>query len=641
MSNGVVLSWRPAGRQKEPSLATVLSTTEERRGGPSWARKYPPLLAMGVAALIAVFVLPSALNLPQANPSETLEYAPVPPEDDDPPPPPAPGNLSSLGFASSPALNETPADTGTGEGPGPGSAPEEVAAPELPPPAELPPSVKTPSTKRCVGNPPRQTEDPLAPPCVASFAGDNFGATYQGVSKEEVRILFYFDGFLNDIGSSRGTESRPAGEYFDLLDAPTEDEHVFIRMLRGWQRYFNDRFQTYDRFVHFYAYYAPDLTPESRRADAADNYAQLKPFAVISYARENADDYLDSMAKRGVLNFASFVGRPASFFQRYPKLIWGYLPSIELQARQFSTFVCQKVIPHPVSFSGNPNDMGQPRRLGLMTTSDENHPELKLLRDLVVADIKACGGEFVIEKAFPRAGYAQDAQTPPNYAADNMLAFQQAGVTTIIWPGGLETKQSQAAAAIGYRPEIILAGDRLIESRDNSLFQEKSVWDHAWVVSNVTLVGPEDEELCFLAHREADTEAPSSDVINYACEFYSDIFQLFTGIQVAGPRLGPTSIDKGYHAIPRIASKNPRVPACFYEPNDYTCVKDAVAMWWDSNGQAPGATQRGCWRMTEGGRRHLTGTWPPGDVIAQRNPNDICNNYETGFLIDPRAPSLT
>jgi hypothetical protein len=412
-------------------------------------------------------------------------------------------------------------------------------------------------------------------------------------------------------------------------------------VLRGWQRYFNDRFQTYDRFVHFYAYYAPSGTPEARRADAADNYAKLKPFSVISYARENADDYLDSMAKRGVLNFASFVGRSASFFSSYPKLIWGYLPSIEVQARQFSSYVCSKVVPNVVSFSGNPADQGKPRVLGLLSSADPDHPELKLLAELAKSQIQACGGTFALEKTFPRAGVAQDASNTGREATDNMLQFKQKGVTTIIWPGGLETKHSQAGAVANYRPEIVLAGDRLIESRDNSSFQDKSVWDHAVVISNVTKKGLADQELCFLAHRDADTEAPKNDVINYACEFYDDLFQLFTGIQVAGPRLGPTSVDKGYHAIPHIASTNPAVPACFYDPGDYTCVKDAVVMWWDSNGKAPNSqSNSGCWRMVEAGKRYLTGTWPPGDAMAQRTPNDPCNNYGAGFLIDPRPPAV-
>ena len=38
--------------------------------------------AVPVALLLAAFVLPSSLNVPQSNPSTTLEFAPVPPEDE-------------------------------------------------------------------------------------------------------------------------------------------------------------------------------------------------------------------------------------------------------------------------------------------------------------------------------------------------------------------------------------------------------------------------------------------------------------------------------------------------------------------------------------------------------------------------------
>src|SRR5207244_2206863 len=46
----------------------------------------------------------------------------------------------------------------------------------------------------CVGNPPRQTEDPLSPPCVPSFHGANGGATAAGVSATEIRVIAYLDG---------------------------------------------------------------------------------------------------------------------------------------------------------------------------------------------------------------------------------------------------------------------------------------------------------------------------------------------------------------------------------------------------------------------------------------------------------------
>ena len=110
------------------------------------------------------------------------------------------------------------------------------------------------------------------------------------------------------------------------------------------------------------------------------------------------------MAKRGVLNFASFVGRSSSFFATYPKLIWGYLPSIEVQARQYSSYVCSKVIPNPVSFSGNPGENGKPRVLGLLSSADEDHPELKLLTGLVKSQIEACGGKFAPGEDVPPGG---------------------------------------------------------------------------------------------------------------------------------------------------------------------------------------------------------------------------------------------
>ena len=40
------------------------------------------------------------------------------------------------------------------------------------------------------------------------FDGDNFGATYQGVTRDEIRILFYIDGGIGTVGTSRGAARR-------------------------------------------------------------------------------------------------------------------------------------------------------------------------------------------------------------------------------------------------------------------------------------------------------------------------------------------------------------------------------------------------------------------------------------------------
>ena len=594
----------------------------DRRGG--WRTDYPPLLAVAAVLFLVLVVLPSALNLPQAATQTTPEYAPVPPSDDDPPPSEQ-GNLSSLSLASNGSIGE-----GVGQGDGEGGA-GGGAIGQGPKGAG-----RRPSSKRCVGRPPRQTEDKLSPPCVAFFEGDNFGNTYQGVTKEEIRVLIYHECcILNQ--TSRGIEEDPRDVLIDMGEPTPEGiSSVEDRTLRALQRYFNDRYQTYGRRVRFFLYFAPSYistnnrTPENRRRDAVNNFDKVKPFAVLTYTTYgNEGAYLDTMAKRGVLNFGADQSRDESFYRTYPKQIWGYLPSIQVQARQYASFVCTKVIGNKVSFSGNSGDNGKPRKLGLLYLDDPNFPEIKRFTDVSKKLIEDCGGDIALERSYVESGQAASSTSGQDVAAANMAAFQGDGITTILWPQGYETHHSKAAGAIGYRPEWVVAGDRALDGNLSSTFQDQSVWQHAWVVSNNTLEPPVQQTNCANAIREGNPDIDQRDVAQ-TCNlrnFYNELRQLFIGIQVAGPRLGPTSIDRGFHAIPPIASNDPSVPACYYEVDDYTCVKDAVAMWWDPSSRAPGSSAQGCWRMGDNAKRYLVDRWPKGDVLTMKRQDDPCVNF--------------
>ena len=57
------------------------------RPGAGWGPyRFAPLVGLIVIVVIVAFTLPSSLNQPQANPTETAEFAPVPPSDETPPP---------------------------------------------------------------------------------------------------------------------------------------------------------------------------------------------------------------------------------------------------------------------------------------------------------------------------------------------------------------------------------------------------------------------------------------------------------------------------------------------------------------------------------------------------------------------------
>jgi hypothetical protein len=619
----------------EERLAVVTIAPEVK--APSWARKFPPLIAIAIALLMAVVVLPSALNLPQSNPSTVLEYAPVPPTDDTPPQDNN-SNLSSLSLAGSSGINGGGALGGGGA----------EGLPDLNPALDnTRPNARTTKTKRCVPNKDgtaRQTEDPLAPPCVASFDGDNFGSTYQGVTKDEITLLIYEDGGTGQLATSKGAQevAPDPGTYKDLDDLASDNDFIHVRTNRIWLKYFNERFQTYGRRVHGYIYYSGASSDEGRRADASDNASgksMPKPFAVIDQAQFRGFNaaYQDGMARRGILIFEALNGLSNAFYKKYAPLVWGFWPDIERQADQYVSYVCDRVVKSGTVTHAGPGFMGQKRKYGLVYTSDKGYPGLQLLAQYVKQGVEACGGTIAETATFPVAGYSVSAGQNPDYAALGMSKFKQSNVTTVLWAGGQETYFSKAAANLQYQPEWIIAGDRMMDSFFNAGQQDQTTWNFAWTVSNVTCHGKFDDEADVRAFREASgPDFPRRD-ISYAQDIYLDMFQMFRSVQVAGPRLAPSSVDKGFHAIPRIKSDNCQKPAGFYDTGDYSYVKDAEVMVWDSNADNPFSSQqpKGCYRMLENSARYLAGQWGEGDDFGsgRYKGNEPCNAYDVGIQI--------
>ena len=564
-------------------------------------------------------VLPSALNLPQTNPSQTLEYAPVPPEDDQVNPP-ASGNFSSLGLGSTSGVGAT----GEAAGPGPDAGGAVGGR-----------AIKTPSTKRCVGSPPRQTEDPLSPPCVASYSGDNGGATYKGVTADEIRVIYYFHSACRN--SSRGRECAPPNSFVDLGKPPAENEDVMARGVRRLQTYFNDRYQTYGRRAHFWVWFSNTYTAEGLRARAIEHIRDIDPFAIVHGV--SAKEYTEVMARRGVMTFTSDIGTPGEFFRKYPGIVWSYLPSLELHAKSYSSMICRQVINRPVAFSGNPGENGRPRVLGLLRpdpTVSGYGPELAAFADLVKAEVEACGGKFAVVANMPNGGQVngETEGEKEQQFNQNMAEFRSNGVTTIIWAWGFDLgRNSGAAARQGYFPEWILAGDNLMDGYDIGQAQDQQAFHgHAWIQTVQARSPAFNQDLCFGAMREADPETPEEDAALLCRTYlpYEAFRQLFTGIQVAGPKINPQTMDKGYHAIPRGPSDSPLVAACYYLPGDYTCIKDAAPMYWDRNGTAPGSNAPGCWRMPQEGKRYTSETWPEAELSSRADPSrDPCNGYSS------------
>ena len=581
-----------------------------------------PLSLLLVPALLAAFVLPSALNVNQSNPSPTLEYAPVPASDENPPP--TPGNLDTLALASTTGLKSP--GNGPGDGGGGGGGDESAL---IPPP--LPELVKrVASSKTCVGTPPRQTEDPYSPPCVATFKGNNGGATHVGVTKDEVKVLFYFKAY--NLGEP--------GTYWDLgrpATAGKVDPDV-IASLRVWQQYFNQRFQAYGRFVRFIAYSGTGGDAESRRSDAAKNWDEIKPFATVIHA-PNAEPYMEEMARHQVLNFTGGLDGgeyiSADAYKEVRPHGWGSYASSELKAKIYASYVCRQLAGKAPTFGQVP---GATRKFGLWFSTDVDFPEIGRFGEQVKQLLLDTCNVDAIPKASNKThftGGTANSQAAAAAAAD----WQRQNVTTVLHTTGEETGFTQAAGKLGYFPELVIADDHFWAGNHHAPYQDPNVMRNAVLVTDVPSFAREQDTYCYQAFKDTSPGARGA----WSCYLYPSILQLMTAIQGAGPTLNPKSVDEGLHAIPAVPSKDPTTPACFYLPGDYTCIKDAVLEYWDGapKGNRPQYDRGPCWRGVDGGARWIAGQWPAEDRVAKTDRTagqGSCNNHTAG--ITPASQGL-
>ena len=506
---------------------------------------------------------------------------------------------------------------------------------------------------RCVNG--RQTEDPLSPPCDDSaFDGDNGGATWSGVSRDEVRVFVRVKGgdlYLPPapVRSIPEAGAPPADAYIDLGRPEKADEPIVARAARDLQTYFNRRYQTFGRSVRLILYFDDGYSrpPEGNRQLAVENGILAQPFAALSANRDIPfmDSYLEELAGRGIVTFDGAQIRSQRFFDRQSNFLWGYHATIEQQAELYGTYVCQKMARWPVAISGDLKAQGRPRRLGLLHTSNPSLGDYRELARLIRQRLDACGAPVVEEATYRTNGeqctnlpYEQDDDDIARARAD-LKRFRDAGVTTVLWPGCPTSAHPLAASIDGWLPEWVLLGDAHMSQAAlaGTFAGAVAVWDrHAVMVSSRPYQPPLWRTRCWAAMDEVDPDEDELAGRYSVCEWFGAIQQVFAGIQLAGPRLTPNALSGGFRRLRVSSSPDPQVPACSYEEGDAACIKDAQALLFDVRHGvaefelAPGLDSElpyapaSCWRAVERGRRYLPGQWPAGNVDAQFRPDDPC-----------------
>ena len=556
-----------------------MTDPRSRRG--SILRRYPAL-ALVIAAGALAILLPSALTVPQSGPTALAEFAPVPGSGD------GRSDVSDLGQAASGGLG-----FGSGGGNSSGTFAESAKGPEQ----------KRARLKKCVGNPPRQTEDLLSPPCVAFFDGDNFGSTWKGVTKDEVTAVLY-----------GRPEPRDSSAFFTDCSAQPDPatDRAEDSICQAYSRFFNDRYQTYGRRVHLWVYHQwNNVPPPPPALTVADLDDKKKPFALVP-ASLNLEGYVHESGKRKIVT-AFYESMQSSFYRASAPYLFGFRAQGEDQARIFASYICKKLADRPARHAGDPTYRNTKRKFGIFSSSGDPNNLNKFLPEQLE---QQCGIKNLMKGNSSNPGPSDSVQ------------MKTANVTTALLIGGgsIPPAGLQGATDAGWLPEWVIQSGYSYEGPDSAEIArtyDPIQWRSAFGISMDYRRDLYRNQSWYAAYKEACSGCPEPSS-KYTPYIYDALKMLFHGIQAAGPRLTPENLDKGLHAIPQIGSTNPYKPAAYFAPGGYSYLKDAMEIWWDPQGQTEPTAPIGCFRLPRGGQRFRSGEWIGDDGDVFNDPSHPC-----------------
>ena len=462
---------------------------------------------------------------------------------------------------------EQTSDFGSGEGGeatgDPAAAPSESEAPPSEQPSEPEPSEEAPieraRVRRCVGDPPRQIEDPQSPPCVPFFDGDNGGETSRGVTATTVRIAVPYD-------EGSGTELDP--------------------LTIAWQNFFNARFEFYGRKLELVPVQTrdgvsgADVNPAEQKAHA-EAVEAANVFASLGYPSQMGGEYYfhDELARRGIVNIYSIYGtmRSQEQLQAQHPYTWGVMPTLGDITRDLGAWICAYFNEGPAQHAGLQYQAVE-RKWGILLAvpSDGSAPDYSALRK----QFESCGIPAPFEQRIPYESAADATQSA-------LLNFRDQGVTSVIVLTDFFTLALNVyptADQLGYEPEWLVNSWLAQEDPIIPLFGPTSgrQQSHSFGLRSRDKEYTLADWPCDWALKEINPELICRGALNTF--IYEPLLVLASGIQGAGPNLTPETFGQ---ALFDMDFPNPNAGAPPYwqsrigfGPGDHTFYDDATQIWF-------------------------------------------------------------
>jgi hypothetical protein len=431
--------------------------------------------------------------------------------------------------------------------------------------------------------------DPYSPPCV-DFQGDNGGATWRGVTEDEIVVAV------------RELEGPSAAEIFADLSGQaviTTREAVHDTLL-ALAEYFSNRFQFYGRKLKLVFYGgqghgASELLgsgQERALADAVKVAKEIKAFADLSGI---TTPYADALSRQEVVNIGAPYPSQQWFVDRRP-YAWSNFPDGTVVVDSVAAWAKARLVPDPV-VRYTPELNGQKRVIGVV--GPEN-PEYQGSGDRFGQGLGA-------ENIKISLNYRIDIATMPNQASNIIAQLKNAGVTTVLCfcdPVMLALGMAPKAIEQNYNPEWVTGGLAFVEQDIVGQLIDAEQWQHAFGLAFNAESEPLGRSFPVAAYRSV---RPGGEPAFGVAEAYYQFYQLALGIMLAGPNLTPETFEAGMFSYP--PAVGPR-GTWHFGPGDYTSTDDFREIWWAPDRISGQNGNAGTWIELNGGARWTT-TRPP------------------------------
>ncbi|HEY7071021.1 MAG TPA: hypothetical protein VH479_12940 [Acidimicrobiales bacterium] len=436
-----------------------------------------------------------------------------------------------------------------------------------------------------------------APPCVQPFEGDNGGATFQGVTGDEIKVVYY----RSDPAMDPLTTAMVAGAGVDIDPSAEADT------IQGFTDLYNHMFETYGRTVKVEVFTGTgaDDDIEAARADAIA-IAEKHPFAVIGGPRRASPTFAAELASHQIVCGPTCAeALPEDIVKENEPYLWQALETPEQAVDGASALIGSLAGPGKAVLAGDEDMRNQDRVYGLVhydTPNGDHQPVFERFRDALAdngIDL-ATDVEFTLDLA----------QGQEN-ARTNISKLKAAGVTTVIYYGdpltpGLLTKE---ATAQDYHPEWILGPSLLADTTVFARLTDMEQWSHGFGISGVGARGALEDDNAFRIYKWAYGVLPPHNAANV---LEPPLRTIFTGIHLAGPDLSPESFRDALYRYPP-SGGGPTEPQIsrgehgFFEDIDLGGVDDGTLIWFDPDAEGPdevGNQGKGMYRYALGGKRY-------------------------------------